>query len=66
MNGYIATFKGKQLEVYADTAYAAQQKAVIAFKIKPTSKQRFLVVVHLCEKNVMDGKGEPVFITLDS
>ena len=47
MNGYIALYKGKQLEVYANTSYEAQQKASAQFK----AKKSYEVDVYLCEKN---------------
>lgn len=34
MNGYIAFYKGKRIEVYAATSYEAQQKAVAMFKAR--------------------------------
>lgn len=34
LNGYIAFYKGKQTEVYANTSYEAQQKAAAVFKAK--------------------------------
>lgn len=46
MNGYKAFYKGKQLDVYADSSYQAQQKAAIAFK----AKKSYDVTVILCEK----------------
>lgn len=45
--GYIALYKGKQIEVYANTSYEAQQKAAIIFK----AKKRYEVSVYLCEKD---------------
>lgn len=50
-NGYIAFYKGKQIEVYADTKYAAQQEAAKLFK----AKKSYDVTVELAEKD-----GEPV------
>ena len=47
MNGYIATYNGKQFEVYADTGYQAQQKAIERFK--PPKSKKHLVIVYLCE-----------------
>ena len=35
-NGYIAFYKGKQMEVYADSSYEAQKKAAERFKAKKT------------------------------
>ena len=36
MNGYIAFWRGKQIEVYAATSFEAQQKAAALFKAKKT------------------------------
>lgn len=47
MNGYKAFYKGKSIEVYADTSYQAQQKAASIFK----AKKSYDVTVVLCEKN---------------
>lgn len=49
MNGYLAFYKEKQMEVYAETSFEAQKKATKAFK----AKKQYEVIVHLCEK---DGK----------
>lgn len=49
MNGYIALYKGKQKEVYANSSYEAQTKAAKEFK----AKKQYEVSVYLCEK---DGK----------
>lgn len=49
MNGYVAFYKGKRIEVYADTIYAAQLEAAKAFK----AKRPYEVNVVLAEK---DGK----------
>jgi hypothetical protein len=46
MNGYIAMYRGKKIEVQAETSYEAQQKAVAIFK----AKKSFDVSVYLCEK----------------
>jgi hypothetical protein len=48
-NGYIAFYKGKRIEVYADTMYQAQQTAAKHFK----AKKEFEVNVALAE---VDGK----------
>lgn len=55
MNGYIALYKGKQIEIYANTSYEAQQIASKQFK----AKKSYEVSVYLCEKN-----GEQVITTL--
>lgn len=34
MNGYKAFYKGKSIDVYADSSYEAQQKAAKEFKAK--------------------------------
>lgn len=57
MNGYLAFYKGKQLEVYADSSYAAQQKAAAQFK----AKKSYDVVVVLVEKNGVPASAVPVF-----
>ena len=46
MNGYIALYRGKKLEVMADTSLQAQQKAAAQFK----AKKSYEVSVYLCEK----------------
>jgi len=45
MNGYIALFRDKKIEVYANTPYEAQQIASKQFKAKKT----YEVSVYLCE-----------------
>ena len=47
MNGYIAFYRGKQTEVYANTTYEAQQKAAVVFK----ARKSYEVTVMLAEKN---------------
>lgn len=49
MNGYIAFWRGKQMEVLAATSFEAQRKAAAAFK----AKKAYEVTVILCER---DGK----------
>lgn len=49
MNGYVAFYRGKRTEVYANTSYEAQQKAALHFK----AKKSYEVTVMLAEK---DGK----------
>lgn len=49
MNGYIAIYRGKQVEVYAETSLAARDKAAAQFK----ARKAYEVDVYLCEK---DGK----------
>jgi hypothetical protein len=49
MNGYIAFFRGRQIEVYAASSYAAQQEAAKQFK----ARKSYEVMVVLAEK---DGK----------
>lgn len=46
MNGYKAFYKGKSIEVYANTSYEAQQLASKQFK----AKKSYDVTVILCEK----------------
>ena len=47
MNGYIAFYRNKKCEVYADTSYEAQQKAAALLKVRKT----YEVTVVLAEKN---------------
>lgn len=48
LNGYIAMFQGKRLEIQTYTLYDAVAKATVAFKV-PNSK-RGLLAVMLAEK----------------
>lgn len=48
MNGYVAFYGNKQVDVYADTLYAAKLKAIAELKV-PKSKQGLLSVT-LAEK----------------
>lgn len=47
MNGYLAFYKGKKVEVYAETTAEAQDKAALLLK----AKKRYDVHVVLCELN---------------
>lgn len=49
MNGYICHYKGKRIEVCADTAYAAQLEAARQFKVK--ANKSYQVAVVLAERN---------------
>jgi len=46
MNGYKALYRGKWIEVYAETSRDAQVKAAAQFK----AKKEYEVSVYLCEK----------------
>jgi hypothetical protein len=48
MNGYVAIYKGKRIEVYAETAYKAQQAAARVLGVKP--KQERQISILLCER----------------
>ena len=48
MNGYKAFYKGKSIEVYADTVLKARDKAAEVFKVK--AHKAYQVSVVLCEK----------------
>jgi len=56
-NGYIAFYKNKKCEVYADTSYEAQLKA--AKKLK--AKKSYDVSVVLAEKNGKQVTHKPLF-----
>jgi hypothetical protein len=45
MNGYVAFYKGKKIEVHANTSYEAQQKAAAVFK----ARKSYEVTVMLAE-----------------
>lgn len=47
MNGYIAFYKGKKLEVHAETSLAARDKAAVEFK----AKHAYDVTVVIAEKD---------------
>ena len=47
MYGYVCFYKGKRIEVYADSSYAAQQKAAAQLK----AKKPYEVNVMLAEKD---------------
>lgn len=47
MNGYIAFYRGKQIEVYAPTSYEAQQVAAKQLK----AKKSYEVTVMLAERD---------------
>ena len=46
MNGYIASYRGKRIEVYAPSSYAAQTQAAAQFK----ARKAYDVSVYLCER----------------
>lgn len=46
MNGYKAFYKGREIEVMANTSYEAQKIAALKFK----AKKSYEVTVILCEK----------------
>jgi hypothetical protein len=56
MNGYIALFNSKQIEVWAETSYEAQCKAARRFG----TNKAYKVSVYLCEKE----NGEQVTTTI--
>lgn len=60
MNGYKAYWKGKEIEVYANTSFEAQRKAAEQFK----AKKAYEVTVMLCETGTDGSKpGEQVIHT---
>jgi len=46
MNGYIAMYRGKRIEVYASASREAQTKAAAQFK----AKKAYEVDVYLCQR----------------
>ena len=55
MNGYIAFYKNKRIEIHAETTLEAQEKAAAHFRVK-----RWYVDVYLAEKD-----GVPVIHSAD-
>lgn len=47
MNGYVCFYRGKRIEVHAETTFEAQQKAAAQFK----ARKSYEVTVMLAEKN---------------
>lgn len=56
MNTYAAFYKGKQIEVKAETSFAAQKAAALLFK----AKKSYDVTVHLIQK--ADGRDVPIHL----
>lgn len=56
MNGYKCFYKGKSIDVYAETTYQAQTEAAKALRVK----RQHEVDVYLCEKDVVEGTGQQV------
>ena len=57
MNGYIAMYKDKKIEVYAESSYQAQLKAAQIFK----AKKSYEVDVYLCEVEGKEVTHTPTF-----
>ena len=53
MNGYVCFFRGKRLEVQADTSYGARSEVAKRLKVKPNKQHEITVV--LSEKHGVDG-----------
>ena len=49
MNGYIAIYNGKRIEIYADCLYSAKVKAIESFR--PPKSKRHMISVALAEKD---------------
>ena len=47
MNGYVCFYKGKRIEVRADTSFEAQKKVAAQLKVKP--RDMYLITVVLAE-----------------
>ena len=47
MNSYKAFYKGKSIDVYAESSYKAQQIASAIFK----AKKSYMVDIYLCEND---------------
>lgn len=57
MNGYKAFYKGKSIEIHANTSYEAQQLAAKQFK----ARKSYDVTVILCEKSGEQVTHTPTF-----
>ncbi len=57
MNGYKAFYRGRTIEVYADTSYQAQQKAAETFK----ARKVYEIGVVLCETEEEQVTHTPLF-----
>lgn len=55
--GFVAFYKGKQMDVWADSSYLAQQQAAVAFK----ARKSYEVTVVLADR----GGGKPVVHVAD-
>ena len=49
LHGYMAFLNGKQIEVHAESLWAAKQRAVAL--LKPKKREQHMVSVVLCEKD---------------
>lgn len=58
LNKYVAMYRGKQLEVEANTTYEAQCKAADTFK----AKKRYEVTVLLAEKDGEEVTHDPALL----
>lgn len=58
MNGYVAFYEGKRVEVRAETLYRAKQMAVDLFK--PPKRKAHMVSVVLAEKDGVPVGIDPV------
>ena len=57
MNGYVCFYKGKRYEMYADSAYGAQQTCAKLYKIKKS----YDITVVLAEKDGQQVVHKPDF-----
>jgi hypothetical protein len=48
LNGYVCFYKGKRLEVFAETIYKAECEAAKQLGVKP--KNQYQISVNLCER----------------
>lgn len=51
MNSYIAFYKDRRIEVYAETSYAAQQEAVKRLTVRGKAPKSYDISVVLAEKD---------------
>ena len=61
MNGYKAFYKGREIDVYAETSYKAQVKAAGIFK----ARKAYEVQIGLCVLNVNTDQAREVIHAAD-
>jgi hypothetical protein len=61
MHGFVAIYGARQIDVYADSLYAAKQKAIAQMKLRKS--QEHMVSIMLAEKDVNPETGKGTQVT---